>query len=85
MEKCIEQSVIHHLNRVIGQLNKLVTVIGTTDCESVLMQLKAAEKNIKSVSIAVLKNHTAHCIKDGFKTDPEGTSESFNKLLERYL
>ena len=85
MQKCIEQNVVHQLKRIIGQLNKLVTVIDTTDCESVLMQLKAAEKSIKSVSISVLKNHTAHCIKDGFKTDPEGTSENFNKLLDRYL
>ena len=51
------------LNRVIGQLNGVKTMIDDNRyCGDVLMQLSAAESAVHSISAILLQNHLETCV-----------------------
>ena len=85
MEKTIQPTVQGRLNIIVGQISKIITSIDKTNCADVLMQLKAVEKSIKSVSVTVLKNHFETCVTNDIKDKKEGTSHDFLSMLDRYL
>ena len=59
----LQASLIKRLNRVIGQLNGVKSMIDENRyCGDVLIQLSAAENAIKSIERSVLENHLHTCI-----------------------
>ncbi len=55
---------IKRLNRVVGQLNGVKTMMEERRyCPDILTQLRAARAAIKAMEVTMLSNHLGHCVK----------------------
>lgn len=73
---------IKRLNRVIGQLNGVKTMMEERRyCPDILTQLRAARAAMKSLEVAMLRNHLNHCVVKAVKSgDDEQIKEKLAEL-----
>ena len=75
----LKGSVSKRLNRAIGQLNGIKTMVEEDRyCGDVLTQLAAAESAIKSVRRLVLQDHLETCVVERVQ---EGDTEVIEELM----
>ncbi|MGI6104672.1 MAG: metal-sensing transcriptional repressor [Raoultibacter sp.] len=75
----MQQDIQRRLNRAIGQLNGVKTMIDDNRyCGDVLTQLTAAESAIRSVSSIVLQNHLETCVVEQIQ---EGNTEIIGEVM----
>lgn len=76
----LKRNVSRRLNRAIGQLNGVKTMVEEDRyCGDVLTQLAAVESAIKSVRRLVLKDHLETCVVERVQ---EGDTEVIDELTE---
>lgn len=75
------QADLHkRLNRIIGQLNGIKTMIDDNRyCKDVLIQLAAAESAVHSVSTIMLQNHLETCVVEQIE---RGNTEVVNEVMQ---
>ena len=74
------------LNRAIGQLNGIKTMIDDNRyCGDVLVQLSAAESAVRKVSELVLKNHMETCVVEQIRQDNDQVVEEALGLIKRFM
>lgn len=75
-----QRDVQKRLNRVIGQLNGVKSMIDDNRyCGDVLIQLAAAESAVKRVSDMVLRNHLETCVVDKVQ---HGDTEVLDEVMD---
>ena len=76
----LKRNVSRRINRAIGQLNGVKTMVEEDRyCGDVLTQLAAVESAIKSVRRLVLKDHLETCVVERVQ---EGDTEVIDELTE---
>ena len=76
----LQASLQKRLNRVIGQLNGIKSMVDENRyCGDVLIQLSAAESAIKSIERSVLENHLQTCIVEQIQA---GNTEIVNEVID---
>lgn len=86
-KKCFDAQNLHRrINRIIGQLNAINSMIDNEDeCEKILIQISAAKSALHKVGQTVIEGHLKHCVKDGIKHgDADKTIDKFTKSLEYF-
>lgn len=79
---------IAKLNRAIGQLNGVKTMIEERRyCVDIVTQLHAARAAIQGVEQAILETHIGHCVKAaaGKPKEAEAKLAEITALLKRYI
>lgn len=79
---------IAKLNRAIGQLNGVKTMIEERRyCVDIVTQIHAARAALGRVEQAVLETHIGHCVKAAATHPKEAEAKlaELNQLLKRYL
>lgn len=87
MIQCMDSKNLHlRLKKAIGQLNAVDRMIDSdVPCESVLIQLNAAQSALRKVGQIILEGHLKHCVRDGIEHgDPDKTMADFIKALEHF-
>lgn len=75
----LKKNVTRRINRAIGQLNGVKTMLDDERyCGDVLTQLAAAESAIRSVSRLVLQEHLQTCVVERVQ---EGDTEVIGELM----
>ena len=83
--EALQKDVQRRLNRVMGQLGGVKTMIEENRyCGDVLTQLAAAEKAIRKVSELVLREHLETCVADGLRRDDESVIDEVMVLLRQF-
>ncbi len=81
----LKDSLNKRMNRVIGQMNGIKTMIESDRyCGDILTQLAAVRKAIDSISDMVLDNHMHHCVKDAIKNDDNTKLDEVMTLIRRF-
>ncbi len=80
---------IKRLNRVIGQLNGIKSMMEDKRyCPDILTQLRAARAAMKSLEVGMLRNHLNHCViravKSGDDAQIKEKLEELEELIARY-
>ena len=80
------QADLHkRLNRAIGQLNGIKTMIDDNRyCGDVLTQLAAAESAVHRVSEMVLQNHMQTCVVEQIRSGNDDIVEEAMELIHRF-
>ena len=77
--------LINRLNRINGQVNGIKKMIETdTYCNDVLIQLKAVENSIRSLSNHVLENHLYNCVTRDLENGELDTIDEVINLFKRF-
>ena len=77
--EALQKDVQTRLNRAIGQLNAVKTMIDDNRyCGDVLTQLSAAEKAVRRVSEIVLREHLETCVVEEIR---EGNNEVIPEVM----
>lgn len=86
MEKEIAKNTHTRLQKIIGQLNAINTMIDDKQsCTNVLIQINAAKSALHKVGQIVLENHIKHCMRDGMENGNIETSlEELAKAIEQF-
>ena len=80
----LQDSIIKRLNRAIGQLNGIKTMIEDNRyCGDVLIQLAAAGSAVKSVERLVLQNHLKTCVADEIRNGNDEIVDEAMDLIKR--
>ena len=75
----LKKNVTRRLNRAIGQLNGVKTMVEEDRyCGDVLTQLAAAESALKSVSRLILQDHLETCVVERVQ---QGDTEVVDELM----
>lgn len=73
------------LNRVIGQLNGVKTMIDDNRyCGDVLVQLSAAESAVHSISAILLQNHLETCVVEQIEQGNTQIIDEAMQLIKRF-
>lgn len=73
------------LNRVIGQLNGVKTMIDDNRyCGDVLMQLSAAESAVHSISAILLQNHLETCVVEQIEQGNTQIIDEAMQLIKKF-
>jgi len=81
----LKKNVTSRLNRAIGQLNGVKTMIEDDRyCGDVLMQLAAAQSALKSVSRLVLQDHLQTCVVERVQEGDTQVVEELMALLKQF-
>lgn len=77
------------LNRVIGQLNGIKSMMEERRyCPDILTQLRAARAAMKSLEVAMLRNHLNHCVINAVKSGDDAQIkeklQELEELIARY-
>ena len=77
--------IINRLNRISGQINGIKKMIEEdTYCNDVLIQLKASENFIKSLSNHILENHLYNCVTRDLENGELDTIDELISLFKRF-
>ena len=77
--------IINRLNRISGQINGIKKMIeNDTYCNDVLIQLKAVESSIQSLSNHVLENHLYTCVTRDLENGELDTIDEVISLFKRF-
>ena len=81
----LKKNVTSRLNRAIGQINGVKTMIEDDRyCGDVLMQLAAAQSALKSVSRLVLQDHLQTCVVERVQEGDTQVVEELMALLKQF-
>lgn len=81
----MKRALTSRLNRVIGQLNGIKTMIdGDRYCGDILMQLSAAEKSVKSLAAFLLNAHLKGCIVNSIEAGDLSVIDEVMLLFKRF-
>jgi CsoR family transcriptional regulator, copper-sensing transcriptional repressor len=80
----MQQNIISRLKKIEGQMRGLQHMIGDgKPCEQILVQVRAAQSALKSVSTLVLKSYLMKCFSDiGDKPSPEEIWAKLDETVE---
>ena len=82
----LKSGVSRRINRAIGQLNGIKTMIDEDRyCGDVLIQLAAVRSAINNTGKVVLKNHMNHCIVEAVKEHDMEAIEQLNKAIDQFM
>lgn len=81
-----EKKLINNrLNRISGQINGVKKMIDNdTYCNDVLIQLKAIENSIQSLSNHILENHLYNCVTRDLENGELDTIDELISLFKRF-
>lgn len=75
----------NRLNRISGQINGVKKMIeNDTYCNDVLIQLKAVESSIQSLSNYILENHLYNCVTRDLENGELDTIDELISLFKRF-
>lgn len=86
MEKEIAKNTHIRLQKIIGQLNAIDTMIDDgQSCINILIQINAAKSALHKVGQIVLENHIRHCMRGGMENgDIDNSLEELAKAIEQF-
>ena len=77
--------ITNRLNRISGQVNGIKKMVeDDTYCNDILIQLKAIENSIKSLSNHVLENHLYNCVTRDLENGELDTIDELISLFKRF-
>ena len=77
--------ITNRLNRISGQINGIKKMIeNDTYCNDVLIQLKAVESSIQSLSNHMLENHLYNCVTRDLENGELDTIDELISLFKRF-
>ena len=77
--------ITNRLNRISGQINGIKKMIDNdTYCNDVLIQLKAVESSIQSLSNHILENHLYNCVTRDLENGELDTIDELISLFKRF-
>ncbi|MBR0491495.1 MAG: metal-sensing transcriptional repressor [Clostridia bacterium] len=77
--------ITNRLNRISGQINGIKKMIeNDTYCNDVLIQLKAVESSIQSLSNHILENHLYNCVTRDLENGELDTIDELISLFKRF-
>lgn len=77
--------LINRLNRISDQINGIKKMIeNDTYCNDVLIQLKAVDNSIQSLSNHVLENHLYNCVARDIENGEVDTIDELISLFKRF-
>ena len=80
------KAVINRMNRTIGHMESIKTMIETDrDCSEVLIQIAAVKSAINNIGKIILEDHINHCIVDAVETGDKKVLEDLNEAIEKFL
>ncbi|MCH3942445.1 MAG: metal-sensing transcriptional repressor [Atopobiaceae bacterium] len=83
--EALQKDVTCRLNRAIGQLNGVKSMIDDNRyCGDVLIQLAAAQSAIKAVSTEVLQDHLETCVVERIQAGDTEVVDEVVQLLKRF-
>ena len=81
----MQEDLQKRLNRVIGQLNGVKTMIDDNRyCGDVLTQLAAAESAVHRVSEMILRNHMQTCVVEQIRAGHDEVVDEAMDLIHRF-
>lgn len=84
-EEETKKDLINRLNRISGQMNGVKKMVEEdSNCNDILIQLKAVENSIKSLSNQLLENHLHSCITRDLKNEKLETIDEVVDLFKRF-
>ncbi|MFZ2756795.1 MAG: metal-sensing transcriptional repressor [Atopobiaceae bacterium] len=83
--EALQKDVTCRLNRAIGQLNGVKSMIDDNRyCGDVLIQLAAAQSAIKAVSTEILQDHLETCVVERIQAGDTEVVDEVVQLLKRF-
>ena len=80
-----KKNLINRLNRVVGQLNGIKTMIlEDRYCEDVLIQLSAVEKSVRAIANIMLDNHMHSCLIEHIEKGDYSIIDEISELIRRF-
>lgn len=77
--------IINRLNRISGQISGIKKMIeNDVYCNDVLIQLKAVESSIQSLSNHILENHLYNCVTRDLENGELDTIDELISLFKRF-
>lgn len=77
--------ITNRLNRISGQINGINKMVeNDTYCNDILIQLKAVEKSIQSLSNHILENHLYNCVTRDLENGELDTIDELISLFKRF-
>ena len=77
--------ITNRLNRISGQINGIRKMIESdTYCNDVLIQLKAVESSVQSLSNHMLENHLYNCVSRDLENGDFETIDELISLFKRF-
>ena len=77
--------ITNRLNRISGQINGIKKMIeNDAYCNDVLIQLKAIERSIQSLSNHILENHLYNCVTRDLENGELDTIDELISLFKRF-
>lgn len=77
--------ITNRLNRISGQINGIKQMIeNDTYCNDVLIQLKAAQNSMQSLSNHILENHLYNCVTRDLENGELDTIDELISLFKRF-
>lgn len=81
----LQKDLVKRLNRAIGQLNGVKSMIDENRyCGDVLIQLAAAESALRSTSTLVLQNHMETCVVEQIQAGNTEVIDEVMKLVKKF-
>ena len=82
----LKSGVSRRINRAIGQLNGIKTMIDEDRyCGDVLIQLAAVESAVKAVSREVMQDHLESCVVDRILSGDTEVIDEVMDLFKRFM
>ena len=80
------KAVINRMNRAIGHMESIKTMVETgRDCSEVLVQIAAVRSAINNIGKIVLEDHINHCIIDAVETGDKKALADLNAAIEKFI
>lgn len=77
--------IINRLNRISGQISGINKMIeNDAYCNDVLIQLKAVESSVRSLSNHILENHLYNCVTRDLENGEFDTIDELISLFKRF-
>ena len=77
--------ITNRLNRISGQINGIKKMVESdTYCNDILIQLKAIENSIQSLSNHILENHLYNCVTRDLENGKLDTIDELISLFRRF-
>lgn len=81
-----DKAVIHRLNRAIGHLEAVRTMVEEgRDCSEVLIQIAAVRSAINNVGKFILKEHISHCVVDAVETGDQQCLSDLEDAINKFI
>lgn len=82
----LKSGVSRRINRAIGQLNGIKTMINEDRyCGDVLIQLAAVESAVKAISREVMQDHLESCVVDRIQSGDTEVIDEVMDLFKRFM